>query len=59
MDYSWCVYDKETGWHPIIGDAPQVKELKALVCELSLALVDPLESVLLDKLLKKAQAAVD
>lgn len=58
-DYSWCVFDKVHGWHPIIGDAPQVKELKALVCELSLALVEPLEPDRLDKLLQKAKAAVE
>lgn len=59
-DYAWCIFDKTHGWHPIVGDAPEVKELKALICELSLALVEPaLEPDKLDKLLQKAKTAVD
>jgi hypothetical protein len=57
-DYAWCERKRREGWVPLNGDPPHVHNLKALVSEMALALIDPLPEKKRDELLEKAKKAI-
>jgi hypothetical protein len=57
-NYAWCERKRREGWIPLNGEPPYVTDLKALISEMALAILDPLPEKKRDDLLEKAKKAV-